>query len=32
MAQHLGLTVSGVAAKPVGTGQVGATYRYLLTG
>ncbi|MFY7760987.1 phosphotransferase family protein [Aquidulcibacter sp.] len=31
LAQHLGWNVSGVSAKAVGTGQVGATYRFSLT-
>lgn len=31
LAGHLGWNVSGVSAKAVGTGQVGATYRFLLT-
>ncbi len=31
LAQHLGRTVSGVSVQAVGTGQVGATYRFTLT-
>ncbi|MFM1975773.1 MAG: hypothetical protein RL145_619 [Pseudomonadota bacterium] len=31
LAQNLGLNVSAVAAQAVGTGQVGATYRFLLS-
>lgn len=32
LAQNLGLAVSAVSAQAVGTGQVGAAYRFLLTG